>query len=70
MLRKYLQRLNKKSTDTTLINTEFVILDENGNLKGTFQENDIKKALLMLEQNPSYNGYKFQTYELTTKQKM
>lgn len=65
---KYLEKLNKRSTATNLISTEFCVLDEEGNLKGNFQT--LKEAQIMLEKNPTFKGYKFQTFKIETKSKI
>lgn len=65
---KYFEKLNKRSTSTNLISTEFCVLDEEGNLKGNFQT--LKEAQIMLEANPTFKGYKFQTFKIETTSKI
>lgn len=65
---KYFDKLKKRNTSTSLISTEFCVLDENGELKGTFQT--LKEAQIMLNANPTYKGYKFQTYKIETTSKI
>lgn len=61
---KYFEKLKKRTTNTKLLSTEFCVLDKDGNLKGNFQT--LKEAKIMLESNPDYKGYKFQTYTIET----
>ena len=65
---KYLQKLRKKQTQTSLVCTEYAVLDEQGNLKGNFKT--LKETTLFLEKNPSFKGYEFKTYQITTSNKL
>ena len=65
---KYLEKFRKKNTQTSLISTEYCVVDENGNLRGTFQT--LKEAQIMLDTNPNFIGYKFQTYKIETTSKL
>ena len=58
-----------KPTKIQLMNkTEYAVLDEDGNLIGTFQT--VKEAQLQAASKSNCSIYKFVTYKVTTSQKL